>query len=309
MRSSIVVLTILLSFTLGCEEDDPMTSPPPGPKDPNTAPRTSVDRFSATAGNLFVRDSVNGLPAANQAINFDSGAFVTIGLGPAGEVVSYYNFDIQSTTPAPIYVLFREGETTPVADQLNIIDVKPGDAGYNDFWQVVSVTVDTGYVANLVTSYAEIVAAGYALDTTTTIVNCPVVPEGSTATLRVGGGATGLVMGWYRGEVVFYFSFEEHPLVAVTGLIPVSPIYVAFNINPDEPGGGPPSGFMTEPLSSQTHNVVATLPGDLTYSPLWLVNIYDNASFNAVSDLPSALLAPLKVAGAATVNCPIASVP
>jgi len=39
------------------------------------------------------------------------------------------------------------------------------------------------------------------------------------------------------------------------------------------------------------------------------VNIYDNASFNAVSDLPSALLAPLKVAGAAIVNCPIVSVP
>jgi hypothetical protein len=279
------------------------------PKDPNTATRSSVDRFSATAGVLFVRDSVNGLPAANAAINFDVEPFITVGLGPAGEVISYYNFDVQPTIPAPIFVLFREGETTPVADQLNVIDVKPGDVGYNDFWQVVAVTVPTDYVANVVTSLAEIQEAGYALDTTTTLVNCPVVPEGSTAALRFGGGATTLVMGWYKGEVVFYFSFEEHPLVVVNDMVPTSPIYVAFNINPDEPGGGPPSGFMTEPGSSQTHNVVATLPGDSTYSPLWLVNIYDNAFFDTVMDLATAQAAPLKAPGAAIVNCPVVSVP
>ncbi len=68
-------------------------------------------------------------------------AFNTHGLGPNGEKTIYYNFDVLSTTPAPIYVLFRMGETTPVSGQLNIVNVIPGDAGYNDFWLVTKVTV------------------------------------------------------------------------------------------------------------------------------------------------------------------------
>jgi hypothetical protein len=61
--------------------------------------------------------------------------------------------------------------------------------------------------------------------------------------------------------------------------------------------------------SSQTHNVVATLPGDGGYAPLWSVNIYDNADFDSVDDLTSALAATQLVAGAALVNCPVVSVP
>jgi hypothetical protein len=65
---------------------------------------------------------------------------VTTGLGPHGEVVTYYNFEVQSTTPAPICVLFRKGDDKPVAGQLNIVDVIPGDTGYNDFWQVTKTS-------------------------------------------------------------------------------------------------------------------------------------------------------------------------
>jgi hypothetical protein len=296
----------LAALTLAACED----SNAPQPLDPNTAPHAAVDRFSAAAGNLFVRTGGNGLPAANAPIDFDQAPFITDGLGPNGELVSYYNFDVQPVTPAPIYVLFREGEGTPVAGQLNIIDALPGDADYNDFWQVVRVDVPADYVANTATSLEDLDAAGYPRQITTMIVNCPVVPEGSTAALRVGGGSTALVRGWYRDQVVFYFSFEEHALGTTPGdEVPVSPIYVAFNINPDQPGGGPPSGFLTEMGSSQTHNVVATLPGDGGYAPLWSVNIYDNADFDSVDDLTSALAATQLVAGAALVNCPVVSVP
>ncbi len=31
---------------------------------------------------------------------------------------AYYNFDVQSTVPAPIYVLFRDGESMPVQGQI-----------------------------------------------------------------------------------------------------------------------------------------------------------------------------------------------
>jgi FlgD Ig-like domain len=277
------------------------------PADHATAVRTSIDRFSPEAGNLFVRSEGNTLPGANAAINFDEAPFITRGFGPAGELIDYYNFDVQPTTPAPLYVLFRDGEDAPVAGQFNIVDVVPGDEGYNDFWQPVKVKVPADYVANTITSAEGL--AGLPMEALDVIVNCPIVAEGSTATQRLNSANNaGLVNGWYKDEAVFYFEFGEAALAPVGGEVPLSPIYVTFNINPDQPNGGPPSGFVTEEGSAQTHNVLATLPGDEAYSPLWVVNIFDNADFGAVSDLASAQSATILVAGAANVNCPVARV-
>lgn len=272
--------------------------------DPDTAPVVAVDRFAAGA-TLMVRTPDNGLPAANAPIDFDRAPFITTGLGPDGSPVSYYNFDVRSTAPAPIFVLFRKGASTPLPGQLNIIDRIPGDAGYNDFWLVTRIDVPDDYVANSATSLADLQAMGLTQAATTTIVNCPVVPAGSTATRRRGGGAAGLMRGWYRGQVVNYFSFEEAPLTLTAGAVPVSPIYVTFNVNPDQPSGGPPSGFRTEDGSAQTHNVVGTVPGNPSYSPLWSVNVYDNADFADVGDLASAQAAHILASGVATVNCPV----
>ena len=47
------------------------------------------------------------------------------------------------------------------------------------------------------------------------------------------------------------------------------------------------------------------LPSDSAYSPLWLVNVYDNADFDSVSNLQSAQEANILDTGVATVNCPI----
>jgi hypothetical protein len=297
-------------FALGCqkkESTDPMMMTQQ-PLDPDKAPMASVDRFSSSAGVLFVRTASNGLPNANQPIDFDQPPFITSGLGPDGGMVRYYNFDVQSTTPAPIYVLFKEGETNPVQGQLNIINVIPGDQGYNDFWQVVKVTVPADYVANTISSLKQISDAGYSTETTDMLVNCPVVPESSTATLRSGGESNSLVRGWYKSMVVFYFSFLEKSLsTGGNGQVPLSPIYVSFNINPTEPDGGPASGFKTESGTDQTHNVVATIPSDAGYSPLWLVNVYDNADFNAVHNLSSAMNANILATGVATPNCPVVS--
>lgn len=87
--------------------------------------------------------------------------------------------------------------------------------------------------------------------------------------------------------------------------LPLSPIYVTFNVNPGAPNGGPGSGFRTEPDSPQTHNVPFTLPGDPGYSPLWLVAVYDNADFPSMHDRATALKAKVLAPGVATVNCPI----
>lgn len=276
--------------------------------DPETAAQPVVDRFAAGAGTLMVRTEANGLPAAGAAIDFDAGPMITRGLGPDGAEVQYYNFDVQPAAPADIYVLFPEGGEAPVAGQLNIIDAIPGDPGYSDFWRVTRVDVPADYVANTIASVDELEAAGFEMTQLDMIVNCPVVPPGSTATRRVGGGSSGLHQGWYRAQLVHYFTFEEAALDGAAGFVPQSPIYVTFNINPDQEGGGPPSGFVVEDAATgQTHNVLGSLPGDAGYSPLWSVSVYDNADFDAVADLASIDDASVLAANVMAVNCPLAA--
>jgi hypothetical protein len=312
-KNLLMLMLAATVFLSACKKDDDNTNNTPTPteqaKDPNTAAKVSVDRFSDAAGMLQRRSASPSLPAANAAVNFDMAPFITAGYTPTGSVVEYYNFDVQPTSPAPIYVLFKEGETTPVANQLNIIDVIPGDAGYNDFWQVFKVTVPASYVANVVTSYTEITAKGYAITPTTMLVNCPVVPEGSTATKRIGGGNAGLIHGWYKNKLVAYFSFEEKALEVVAGKVPTSPIYVTFNKNPDpnDATSGPASGFRAEG-NGQTHNVVQTVPADAAYSPLWSVTVYDNADFATVNNITTAQAANILARGVANVNCPVVSI-
>jgi len=294
------------NFGLAATVNCPIVFEGPKPGNAATAEKEAIDRFSDAAGHLFMRSVNSSLPGAGEAVDFDSGPFITQGLGPAGQVVKYYNFDVMPTAPAPIFALFY-ADGSHVPGQMNIVDVVPGDAGYNDFWQVVKVTVPDDYVANTATSVQDLVTAGYATETTNILVNCPIVPEGSTAVLRLNGDDTGLTKGWYKGKLVFYFNFFEAPLhTTADGAVPTSDIYVAFNINPDQTGGGPASGFMTEAGTSQTHNVVETVPGDAAYSPLWDVMPYDNASFAQVTDLTSAQAAS-NFGLAATVNCPIVS--
>jgi hypothetical protein len=167
---------------------------------------------------------------------------------------------------------------------------------------MVRVTVPEDYVANTVTSFQEIVDADYATEPTDRIANCPFVPPGSTASLR--GGAqedTELRRCWVDGEVVSYFTFHEAALAMNGDNVPVSPIYVTFN----DTAVGPASGFPVETDTDQTHNVAATLPTDDAYSPLWEVHVYDNAEFDAVSDLTSAMDATELDPAATLVNCPI----
>ncbi len=307
MKTKLFALILVIAgFTSACTKDEVMS---PMPLNPDTAGDVSVDRFGSTFAHLFQRNASNGFPAANQSVDFDAiPAFSTMGFGPNGEKSIYYNFDVLSTTPAPIYVFFRKGETMPVQGQLNVINVVPGDVGYNDFWLVQKVTVPADYVANTVTSYDEIMQKGYGTTSTTKIVNCPVVPKGSVARKRyLASESAELTRGWYKDKVAYYFNFLEKELMTVNGKVPTSDIYVAFNVNPDMTGGGPASGFKTENnmATGQTHNVPETLPKDAAYSPLWDVQIYNNSAFGTVNNLATAKSAPIMAMDAAIVNCPI----
>ena len=302
VRRLFVPLLAVTAMAACSNSDDGMGPDMPTPLDPATAPRVTIDRFSDAFATLFKRSGNASLPAAGAAIDMDQAPFITQGLGPDGAPVRYYNFDVIRPQAAPIFVLFREGSSTPVSGQLNIVDVVPGDAGYSDFWQVSKVTVPADYVANTVTSAQAVVDGGYTVQATDMIVNCPIVPDGSTA--DEGPGAAGLTMGWYKDQVVFYFDFNEASLTGTNGAVPSADIFVAFNVNPDQAGGGPASGFKAQGSSVQTHNVVESVPGDPDYSPLWDVMPYDNADFDAVHDLPSATAVD-NFGLAAQVNCPI----
>jgi hypothetical protein len=316
--SCITVASLLLS---ACSSNNSGTSPTSSggstahamvAKNPDAAQLAPVDRFADAFAHLFKRSANPSLPAANAPIDCDQGPFVTHGLGPNGERIAYYNFDVLPTAPAPIYVFFVDGSSTELTAQLHVVDVVPGSPGYNDFWQVTKVTVPATYVPNSVTSAAEIQASGFPTTPTNMLVNCPIVPAGSTAKLRYGSQeSSALVRGWYRDQIVTYFSFSEHPLTAGVpgGAVPTAPIYVTFNINPaqSDPMSGPASGFKTEPSSMQTHNVASVLPEAPSYSPLWMVIAYDNASFASATNIASVEQAPVVVSNAGLVNCPIVS--
>jgi hypothetical protein len=263
-----------------------------------------IDRFSAAAGRLQVRTASNGLPGPGQPVDFDRPPFITQSWGPGGEIIRYYNFDVQPTTPARMYVFYVGEQELPA--QRRVVDVIPGQPGYSDFFRVVRVRVPASYVPDELRDAAAIRRSGFELVDTSQLVNRPIVPRGSQARERLPGATTELETGWYRGQEVQWFRFDEARLIAGPGEpVPTSPISVTFNRNPDQPGGGPPSGFRLEPGTRQTHNVASSLPGDVDYSPLWAVSIYDNAAFPSVFNEATVRAAPFKARDVATVNCPI----
>jgi hypothetical protein len=282
------------------------------PKDPMSAPLVAIDRFSSTAAKAMVRGPDNDLPGPDEPIDFDVAPFVTRGLGPVGQSVRYYNFDIRERMPPPIYMFVLASSGEPVPDQLPVIGVVPGEAQYNDFWLIHRVEVSDSYRANTLTSTEAIAASSHSIEVTDRLLNGPVVPKGSTATLRIDGADPNPKPVWYKDQIAYVLEFERDLVAARSNdgdpLIPLAYIWVTFNINPSEPGGGPVSGFMTEPGTDQTHNVVEALPGSTDYSPLWMVIAYDNASFESVLDRASAELAPVAAGSLVpTVNCPLVS--
>ena len=84
-------------------------------------------------------------------------------------------FIVQS---APIYA-FSYTNGTAVPGQRNVVDVKPGDPGYSDLWQVTKVVVGASYVVNSLKSASAIMNAAassqVSLQHTNLFVNCPVV--------------------------------------------------------------------------------------------------------------------------------------
>ena len=274
------------------------------PLDPDHAPIAAVDRFSDASGTLLKRSADTRLPGPNEPIDFDRPPLNTLGFSPSGEPVLYYHLDVQSTTPAPVYILYHESEDQPVQGQLDIVDTLPGEKGYNDFRQVWKVWVPKDYVANTITDATALQQAGYKMVKTDKLLNMAVVPDRSH--VQFNGRNSDLQSAWYQGQVAKFFLFDEAPLSVSGDNVPVSPIYDGFTINPGEPNGG--KELCTDPGSTQTHNIAGTVPGDKAYSPLWLRIVYDSAACSSVHNLETALQAKKVAAPVLFINCPIVAI-
>jgi hypothetical protein len=93
---------------------------------------------------------------------------------------------------APIYVLSYE-DGSPVEGQSNIVDTIPGLSDYSAFWRVHVVTVPDDYVANSVRSLAGIQAAGFPIEATDILVNCPIIGSPTDVSLTGLTGESGSV--------------------------------------------------------------------------------------------------------------------
>lgn len=326
MKKLFLVPLMLGLMMVSCESDDavgknpdPISNPDPNPEptpDPTPTPvandieaadKISVDRFSLNVGHLQVRTAANGLPEENAPINFDEAPFITKGLDKNGASIRYYNFDVQSIVPIPVYVFYKKDGTTKVENQNNVLSNIPGDNRYSDFGLVHKVLVPDDYIANTLISQSDVFHSGYEIIVTSEVVNCPVVPFGSTASRStVAGEASKLVMGWYKGKAAAYFNFPEPDFkVTESGLVPTAPIFVMYNIDPikKDPGTGAASGFMLEPGTDQTHNVLGSWAG-VPSTPLWNIWVISNVYFDAIVDLEIAAMAP-SVRGYTNINCPV----
>ena len=201
-------------------------------------------------------------------------------LAPDGNDVSYYAFDVNSLLSAPVYsFVFASDPSTRADGQAAIFDVIPGDEGYNDYWQVVQVLVPDNYDPDSIRSYQGIEDAGFELKRTATIINCPIVPAGSTAELAERTGT-----GWYRDNHVRYFSFETirtSTLNPGTLDVPYAVVRVIFEDNE------PSKGMKIDPATGKTHNVFDSIPGDELYRSLWRHDFVDEAGFDTVGDWAS----------------------
>jgi hypothetical protein len=93
-----------------------------------------------------------------------------------GEIVHAFDFGENPAFTAPIYVLI-EGiapDGNPVRITHNaLIEQMHDDEGYSDFWQVVLVTVPADLEPNSIRSVQALRDAGYPMEVTANVVNCP----------------------------------------------------------------------------------------------------------------------------------------
>jgi hypothetical protein len=110
--------------------------------------------------------------------------------------------------------------------------------------------------------------SGYTAERTGALLNGPIVPEGSSASMKADrrDGAAALRYVWYRGQRAPYLYFEQTLRIA-GDLAPVSTMTVATAAGATA-GGAVSRSSASDPLTGATTFELPALPGDPGYSPL-----------------------------------------
>ena len=254
---------------------------------PDYIPIAQIDRFSDQAGYIFRRSERPDLPGPGEPIDFDEDRFFFRGFGPDGERIQFYNFDIRSPVPPPVYI-FVNRRDEPIDGQLPIFDLLPGEDGHSDLWHIHFVYIEDGnYKPNSLTSHQGVLDGGYEVTPAEEVMNGVMVPPGSRASRRFDPTVPSAPLdGWYRGQIVKYLLFENpnsSSSVAFGGEKIDSAEMYAFLEN----DRNFLDGFARDPEDPQrsTHNVVTRLPGtEADYAPLWLLRVLKLNAFEQVSN-------------------------
>jgi len=133
-----------------------------------------------------------------------------------GQKVQYYNLGMQTALdlddPTRMHVeggwvlitgMNADGSPQKVPGQGTLFDVQPGDVDYSDLWQIYLVRPPEGYQANSVKSTQALEQSGYPIEKTIMLVNCPIVPLGSS----LSDNALPLQKSWVKEMETAYFDF------------------------------------------------------------------------------------------------------
>ncbi|HXH28385.1 MAG TPA: hypothetical protein VNL37_05030, partial [Candidatus Polarisedimenticolia bacterium] len=221
------------------------------------------------------RSRLPGLPGPNRPIAFDRPPFLLRVIGPDGRPAQCYDLDQRPARPARLYVFYDQANNY-ILNQLPVVGVAPGDAGYTDLWDIWKVTAPASFVPDNSLRDFEAVerllsdpASGFTAARTGALVNGPIVPDGSTAEMKAErrGGAATLRYLWYKGQLAPYLYFEQRLRLegsdAPTGRMTLEP-------SSDRAGGTGGASAAPGDLTGEKLRI-DTLPGDAGYSPLRLL--------------------------------------
>jgi hypothetical protein len=273
---ALLSLALSLVFGVGAQLSiaEPRAEASAGPAYGLDAPILKVDRFSDSAGTLLRRTLDPHLPGPNEPIDLDAAPFPLSVEAPDGRLRTCYDLDLRPATPARFYV-FYDAMGNYQLGQFPVVDVAPGDSGYSDIWDVWKVIVPPAFrednaIRDRVTveKLLSDPASGYTARRTGVLLNGPIVPDASRASLKADGrgGSAALRYAWYRGLRAPYLYFEgsleadgENAPIALMNLLRKTgrPELTAKDLRP--------GGNAVAPAR------VGAVPGSPGYSPLWKV--------------------------------------
>jgi hypothetical protein len=211
---------------------------PPQPIDDDhglSAPLAFVDRFSDVAGTLLRRSADPSLPAPNAPFSLDDPRFVVPVAGPGGTTGRCYNLDIRPAKPRRYYVFYDSIGNYRIG-QFPVIDAVPGDRDYSAFWDVWKIVTpnnfrETNWVRDAATVLRLISdpSSGYLGRSTGVFLNAPVVPEGTTASMKGEGrpGHATQLYAWYERARAPFLYLEGSLRLGADGTVPVGTLVAA----------------------------------------------------------------------------------